>query len=66
MAREVRAREEARRRQVRELKIEIDDAKQEQKVAAITDSDYFRSVRDRAAELRRTVHGDGGGTESGD
>ena len=57
MASEVRAREEALRRQVRELTIEIDDARQAQKVAEITDSDYFRTLRDRAEELRRTAHG---------
>lgn len=60
MASEVRAREEALRRQVRELSIEIDEARQAQKVAEITDSDYFRTLRSRAAELRRTAHG---GTE---
>lgn len=58
MANEVRAREEALRRQVRALAIEIDQARQAQKVAQITDSDYFRSLRGRAAELRRTAHGD--------
>lgn len=57
MASEVRAREEALRRQVRELSIEIDEARQAQKVAEITDSDYFRTLRSRAAELRRTAHG---------
>ena len=57
MAIEIRAREEALRRQVRELTIEIDDARQARKVAEITDSDYFRTLRSRAAELRRTAHG---------
>ena len=58
MAGEVLAREEALRRQVRELTIEIDETRQAQQVAEITDSDYFRSLRGRAAELRRTAHGD--------
>ncbi|HET9851956.1 MAG TPA: response regulator [Candidatus Limnocylindrales bacterium] len=57
MATEVRAREEALRRQVRELTIEIDEARQAQRVAEVTDTDYFRSLRGRAAELRRAVHG---------
>jgi CheY-like chemotaxis protein len=57
MAGEVRAREEVLRRQVRELTIEIDETRQARKVAEITDSDYFRSLRGRAAELRQTVHG---------
>ena len=58
MAEEVRARENALRRQVRELTIEIDQARQAAKVAEITDSDYFRSLRGRAAELRQNVHAD--------
>jgi CheY-like chemotaxis protein len=58
MAEEVRAREEALRAQVRELRIEIDDARQARKVAEITGSDYFRDLRARAGELRRTVDGD--------
>ena len=57
MASEVRAREEALRGQLRELTIEIDEARQARKVAEITDSDYFRTLRSRAAELRRTAHG---------
>ena len=57
MASEVRAREEALRLQLRELTIEIDEARQARKVAEITDSDYFRTLRGRAAELRRTAHG---------
>ncbi|TFG68871.1 MAG: response regulator [Thermomicrobiales bacterium] len=57
MAEEVRAREDALRRQVRELTIEIDEARQHRKVAEITDSDYFRALRGRAAELRQDAHG---------
>jgi CheY-like chemotaxis protein len=58
MAGEVLAREEALRRQVRELTIEIDETRQARSVAEITDSDYFRSLRGQAAELRRVVRGD--------
>ena len=57
MAREVRAREERLRAQVRELTIEIDEARQAQRVAEITDTDYFRGLRSRAAELRQIVDG---------
>ena len=57
MAREVRAREERLRAQVRELTIEIDEVRQAQRVAEITDTDYFRGLRGRAAELRRIVDG---------
>jgi CheY-like chemotaxis protein len=57
MAGEVRAREERLRAEVRELRIEIDEARQAQRVAEITDTDYFRSLRGRAADLRRTIDG---------
>jgi CheY-like chemotaxis protein len=57
MAGEVRAREERLRAEVRDLRIEIDEARQTRQVAEITDTDYFRALRGRAAELRRTVDG---------
>ena len=53
MAAEVRAREDRLRQQVQELRIEIDESRQAQKVAEITGSDYFRDLRGRAEELRR-------------
>jgi CheY-like chemotaxis protein len=55
MADEVRAREERLQAEVRELRIEIDHSRQAKKVAEITDSDYFKDLRARAAELRGTV-----------
>ncbi len=55
MAREVQAREERLRQEVRELRIEIDASRQERQVAEITETDYFQSLRSRAAELRRSV-----------
>jgi two-component system cell cycle response regulator len=58
MAGEVRAREDRLRREVAELRIEIDEAKQAQRVAEITGSDYFQDLRGRAAELRRMVDSD--------
>lgn len=58
MAGEVRAREERLRREVAELRIEIDEAKQAQRVAEITGTDYFQDLRGRAAELRRMVDPD--------
>lgn len=57
MAREVCAREERLEAQVRELKIEIDEARQAARVAEITNSDYFQDLRARAADLRRAVEG---------
>jgi DNA-binding response OmpR family regulator len=58
MAGEVRAREDRLRREVAELRIEIDEVKQAQRVAEITGSDYFQDLRGRAAELRRMVDPD--------
>lgn len=55
MAREVQAREDRLHQQVRELQIEIDEARQAQKVAEITESDYFQQLRGQAADLRRIM-----------
>jgi CheY-like chemotaxis protein len=59
MAREVLAREARLREQVRELRIEIDQSRQARQVAEITDTDFFRDLRGRAADLRRTIRVDG-------
>jgi CheY-like chemotaxis protein len=60
MADEVRAREARLQAEVRELRIEIDSARQSTRVAEITGSDYFKDLRARAADLRRAVgHRDG-------
>ncbi len=56
MAREVQAREERLREQVRELQIEINQAHQARQVAEITESDFFRDLRVRAGDLRRIIH----------
>jgi two-component system, cell cycle response regulator len=64
MADEVRAREARLQAEVRELRIEIDDARQSTKVAEITSTEYFKDLRSRAAELRRMV-GDQGGAGRG-
>jgi len=58
MAEEVRAREDRLRREVRELRIEIDHARQAQRVAEITDTDFFRDLRSRAGELRSMIRSD--------
>jgi two-component system, cell cycle response regulator len=64
MAAEVQAREERLRAEVRELRIEIDHARQAQRVAEITDTDFFRDLRSRAVDLRRTIRdGDPGAAE---
>jgi two-component system cell cycle response regulator len=55
MAREVQAREMRLRGEVRELRIAIDAERQERQVAEITESDYFRALRERAADLRQSI-----------
>ncbi|MBA2702015.1 MAG: response regulator [Chloroflexi bacterium] len=55
MAREVRAREDRLRREVAELRIEIDHGRQNRRVAEITESSYFRTLRGQADGLRRII-----------
>lgn len=52
MAGEVAEREQRLRRQVGELRIEIDQARAARRVAEITGTDYFSSLAARAADLR--------------
>lgn len=58
MAAEVRAREERLRAEVRELRIEIDQARQSKRVAEITETDFFRDLRSRATQLRSVIRDD--------
>jgi two-component system cell cycle response regulator len=57
MAREVLAREDRLRRQVQELRIEIDEARQTTKVAEITESDYFKQLLRQSDQLRQIRDG---------
>jgi DNA-binding response OmpR family regulator len=52
MAKEVYAREQSLKRQVLELRIQIDEAKRERDVAEITETEYFQQLRDKASKLR--------------
>ena len=52
MSEQVHQREQGLRQEVRELKIEIDRSKQQQEVAKITGSDYFKNLRIKAKRLR--------------
>jgi two-component system cell cycle response regulator len=52
MAREVFERERRLKAQVQQLRIEIDEAKAERKVAEITDTEYFRDLQEKASRLR--------------
>jgi methyl-accepting chemotaxis protein len=51
MALEVQAREERLKKQVEQLRIEIDEVKKARQVAEITEADYFRDLRQHAAEM---------------
>jgi transcriptional regulator with GAF, ATPase, and Fis domain len=53
--REARAREERLQRQIQELRIELDAARQDKQVAEITESDYFQQLRGEAESLRQII-----------
>jgi hypothetical protein len=53
MARQVYAREQSLRRQVHELRVEIDEAKKAREVAEITETEYFRDLCAKAQRLRQ-------------
>jgi CheY-like chemotaxis protein len=55
MANEVRAREERLKQQVQELRIEIDEGRQAQKVAEITETEFFQRLRSQAEDLRKII-----------
>jgi two-component system, cell cycle response regulator len=52
MALEVHAREQSLKQQLEALRIRIDEGQKARAVAEITDTDYFRNLRDRAQRLR--------------
>ena len=52
MAREVRAREQRLKREVRQLRIEIDETRTRRQVEEITETDYFRDLQRKADKLR--------------
>lgn len=53
MTAKLHERERRLKEQVQQLRIEIDEARAEQKVAEITDTDYFRDLQKKASGLRR-------------
>jgi CheY-like chemotaxis protein len=57
MAREVYAREQRLKQQVRELRIELSEARQARQVAEITETDYFRQLQAEAQNLRDILEG---------
>ncbi len=52
MAVEVQTREERLKQRVAALRIEIDEAKRERQVTEITETDYFRQLKEKAEDLR--------------
>lgn len=58
MAVEVQAREERLKRQVEELRIEIDEVKKVRQVAEITESEYFHRLQEHAQEMRKKAKGE--------
>jgi len=52
MAREVEAREDRLKTEVKALRIEIDKVKQARQVAEITDTEYFQELRSKVRQLR--------------
>lgn len=57
MAREVYARAQRLKQQVQELRIELDQTRQAKKVAEITETGYFQSLRQQADSLRDILNG---------
>jgi DNA-binding response OmpR family regulator len=55
MVREVRAREERLTQQVRELRIEIDEARQDRQVTEITESEFYQKISAEADALRQII-----------
>ena len=54
----VREREESLKRQVQELRIEIDQTKKAKQVAEITETEYFHELREHAAMMRKRSKGE--------
>jgi DNA-binding response OmpR family regulator len=52
MVREVQAREERLKQEVRQLRVEIDEGRKARQVAEITETDYFQQLKVRAQELK--------------
>jgi CheY-like chemotaxis protein len=55
MAHEVRAREERLQQQVRQLRVQVDEARKARQVAEITETGYFQELQQKAALLRKRL-----------
>jgi hypothetical protein len=57
MATQVKARENQLKKQVEELRIEIDQAKKDKEVSRITETDYFQRIQEAARKIREKGKG---------
>jgi transcriptional regulator with GAF, ATPase, and Fis domain len=57
MLREAHEREEQLRRRIDELRIELDEVRQEQKVAELVETEYFQQLQRQSANLRQIMEG---------
>jgi len=64
MAEEVHAREQRLKREVQQVRIEIDETKRKQQVSEIVDSDFFVDLQAKARDIRRRHGKDPDETES--
>jgi DNA-binding response OmpR family regulator len=55
MAREVYTRQQRLKQQVQELRIELNEARQQSQVAEITETDYFHNLQHKAKVLRKII-----------
>lgn len=58
MLREAQEREERLRKQIQDLRIELNEVRQREQVAEITESEYFQRLRDQADSLRSIISTD--------
>jgi HAMP domain-containing protein len=65
MVDKVRVREQTLRKQVQELRIEIDEVKRKEQVAEIVDTDFFRDLQSKAANMRSRKSRGGGEAAKG-
>ncbi len=59
MVNKVYQREQALRRQVEELRIEVDEAKRQKQVSEIVDTGFFQELQDKARQMRERRRGGG-------
>ena len=58
MAEQVAQREKKLREQVRAMRVEIDHGRRKESVDGIVESDFFKGIEERAAEMRKRARGD--------